>query len=306
MMPPTLSERRRRPADEGYILLFVLGLLVVVATLVLGTSTSLRIDAQLLARKKDDLQDRYLLEGAAHVAAVQLGVTRMVEALQLPPDAPMLRDVELWRTGSGPYSLTLDGRTVEVSLQEAGGLPDANLLTEVEWSRLLLALGAPTPVIAQEWASVIARTRRQLIAMRGGAGFETLRELLEMPLLPREVVEGGTERTPIGLADLVIVGPRSRTVDLDHTPLILFNVLGQVSPEKLQALTRLRAAGPIPQAQAAAWLQGTNLTVGQPAGGTSAVIARMALPSGVTRVAVIAGDNTGFRVVDWPASRASR
>lgn len=300
------SRRRRCRRDQGYVLLFVLGLLVVVATLVLGTSASLRIDAQLLARKKDDLQNRYLLEGAAHTAAVQLSVTRMVDALQLPPDAPLLRDADLWRVGGGPYSLTLDGRRVEISLLDAGGLPDANLLTEVEWSRLLLALGAPTPAAAQEWAFSIGRTRSQLIAMRGGPGFETVRELLELPFLPREIVEGGTERTPLGLADLVVIGPRSRTVDLDNTPLVLFNVLGQVPQEKLQLLSRLRAAGPIPQDQATAWVQGTGLTVAQPAGGASAVIARLALPSGVTRAAVIAGDNTGFRVVDWPASRASR
>lgn len=295
-----------RQAEAGYVLLFVLGLLVVVATLILGTSSSLRIDAQLLARKKEDLRDRYLLEGAAKITAAQLGITRAVDALQLPTNAPLLRDVTLWRSNGGTYSLSLESRKIDVALQDASGLPDANLLTEAEWGRLLLALGAPTPALAQEWASSIFRTRSQLIAMRGGPGFQAQRELLELPLLPRELIEGGTERTPLGLADLVVIGTRSRSVDLDNTPLVLLNALGQVTPEHLQALARLRSSGPIPQAQRDIWLQGTGLTAKRPGEDTSAVIAALTLASGPTRTALIAGDNTGFRVVDWPASRISR
>lgn len=305
MTSPTFP-RPVRQGEEGYVLLFVLGLLVVVATLILGTSSSLRIDAQLLARKKDDLRDRYLLEGAANTTAVRLGITRMVDALQLPADAPLLRDVPLWRPDGSTYSLSLENRTIDVALQDASGLPDANLLTEAEWNRLLIALGAPTPALAQEWASSIARTRSQLIAMRGGPGFQTQRELLDLPILPRELIEGGTERTPRGLADLVVIGTRSRTVDLDNTPLLLLNALGQVTQEHLQALTRLRSSGPIPQAQRDAWLQGTGLTAKRPGDATSAVMAALTLSSGYTRTALIAGDNTGFRVVDWPASRISR
>ena len=305
MTAPVVSSPTPK-GDEGYVLLFVLGLLVVVATLILGTSSSLRIDAQLLAQKKDDLRDRYLLEGAANITAARLGITRMVDALQLPAESPLLRGVPLWRPDGKTYNLTLENRTIDVALQDASGLPDANLLTEAEWSRLLTALGAPTPALAQEWASSITHTRSQLIAMRGGPGFQTQRELLDLPILSRELIYGGTERTPKGLANLVVIGTRSRTVDLDNTPLILLNAMGQITPEHIQTLTRLRSLGPIPQAQRDAWLQGTGLTAKRPGDATSAVIAAMTLSSGSTRTALIAGDNTGFRVVDWPASRVSR
>ncbi|MBX9936016.1 MAG: hypothetical protein K2Y10_05435, partial [Burkholderiaceae bacterium] len=62
-LPHTSYRPRHRSGvrQHGYVLLFALGLLAVVSTLVLGVSASLRLDTQLLAREKDLLQENYAL-----------------------------------------------------------------------------------------------------------------------------------------------------------------------------------------------------------------------------------------------------
>ena len=60
--------------EGGYILLFVLGVLAVVAVLALGMSSTLRLDAQRTVQDKDRLQEEYALKGMAHYTVARLNV----------------------------------------------------------------------------------------------------------------------------------------------------------------------------------------------------------------------------------------
>ncbi|TXH34455.1 MAG: hypothetical protein E6Q94_04630 [Burkholderiaceae bacterium] len=302
---PTHRPQSRR--TRGYVLLFVLGLLIVVSTLVLGTSSSLRIDARLLAHEKDTLQEAYLLEGAARLTAAQLDVTRAMDELRLPVGDTLLRGWEPWRADGSTYNLQIADLGVRVTLDDVSGLPDANALLPAEWERLFMALGAPSRQAAQEWTQAVVQMRSHLLSIRGGSGFSSLQELLSLPILPRPIVEGGSERTPLGLRDLLIVGSGSKTVDLEKTPLILIQSMGQLTDNHVQLLLQLRQEGAIPAATRQAWAQGTGLTVIQPTAQPIAVRAALHLsPDGRgnrSRIAIITSDNTKFRVADMPPPR---
>ena len=302
MMRGAAPTQQRAPRPRGYVLLFVLGLLIVVSTLVLGTSSRLRLDARLLAHDKDALQDEYLLSGAAHLTAAQLDLTKAVDALQPAPGDDMLRGWQPWRADGSRYELPATPAPVQVTLEDVSGLPDANLLQPAEWERLFMALGAPSREAAQEWARAVVQMRGSLLSMRGGSGFNSLQELLGLPALPRSILDGGSERTPLGLRELVIVGSGSKALDLEKTPVILIQALGQVSDSHLQLLLRLRQESPIPAAARQAWVQGTGLTAIQPGAQPRAVRAVLHLGQGAaggrSRIAIITGDNTGFRVAD--------
>lgn len=285
---------------HGYVLLFVLGLLAVVSTVVLAASAGLGIDTRLLAREKSLLQEHYALEGAASYTVAQLAIARAVDALKLDPRDEVLRDWALWRPEGGEQRVEVGGMAVSVQLQDVSGLPDANLLNEQEWQRLLLLAGVPKEAEAKALAAKLLSLREQLAASRGMAGFTSLQELLQWPDFPAAVAYGDNAKDLPGLASVMLVGNKSKRVNLNTTPLSVIQALGtSVSAEQIKRLTALRAAGPIAAQQAQQWLQGTGLAAFPPEAGVTAVLARLRIsPRGPSMVSVIAGENGKFAVVD--------
>jgi hypothetical protein len=295
---------REQYGQHGYVLLFVLGLLALVATVVLGVTVGLRLDAQLLGREKSALQEEYLLRGAARYTALQLGISAAVDALlRLDPNDDILRQWVLWRPSGASYDVTLDNASVSVELEDASGLPDANMLSQQEWERLFLFLGAPTPENARALATKLAALREQLGRVRGiSAGFSSLQELLQWQDIPAAMAYGGTEKTPLGLQHLVVVGTRTKQVNLDKTPLPIMQVLGNVTDEHLKKLATLRKSGPLQASQAQQWLEGTGLTAQPPGTAPTVVRARLRLssapPGGLSLLAVLVSENGAFSVAD--------
>ncbi|EJE53535.1 hypothetical protein PMI14_01687, partial [Acidovorax sp. CF316] len=95
--PQRRAHRAGRAGERGYILLFALGLMAVVTTVVLGVSVSLRLDAQLLAREKEALQEAYVLQSAAAYTALQLGIASAVAGANPPLPEEVRRNWPLWR-----------------------------------------------------------------------------------------------------------------------------------------------------------------------------------------------------------------
>ncbi len=171
----------------------------------------------------------------------------------------------------------------------------------------------PTPAAAQALARKIMVLRERLSGLRGGQpGFTSLQELLQWPGLPAALAQGDGTRGLPGLAALVLVGNGSKRVHLERTPLPVIKALGNnVTDEQLQRLAALRRAGPISAEQAQPWLQATGLTAYPPGTATTAVQARLRVAGsaagGEELVALIAGENGGFAIVDqWLDPGASR
>ena len=250
--------------QQGYVLLFALGLLAVVSTLVLGVSVGLRLDAQLLAREKEQLQEHYALQGAVQYAMAQAAISLAVAALPPDPRHDALRQSARWQFSPTPYQVTVGQQRIEVLLQDGSGLPDANTLTAAEWQRLFVLLGAASPEAAQTLASRVLAFKQELARMRGGAGFASLQELLDWPDIPRQMLSGGSGVEAQGLQDWLVVGTGQKKVHPYATPLPLFKVLGQANDEQLQQLTQWRRAGAVPAAQFQAWVQAAGLTASTP------------------------------------------
>ena len=282
--------RARAPAN-GYVLLFALGLIVVVSTLVLSLTVSLRLDAQLLAREKIALQEEYLMRGAAQYAAAQLGITAAVDALQLDPKTDLVRQWRLWRPSTEGYEITLGAAKLRVTLADVSDLPDANLLSVQQWGRLLQQTGLKSEE-AMRLAEEIVAVRQELAHSRRTAGFSGLDELMHWDQIPRSV------------SRFVVVGTKRIEVNLNSTPEQVLRFLGDVSPDKLQQLAKLRKDGVIPPAQAQAWLQGTGLRERRGANSVLAATARIRMlssaPENRSWTALISGENGIYTVIDQP------
>lgn len=272
--------------QRGYVLLFALGLLAVVSTLVLGVSASLRLDTQLLAREKELLQEQYALQGAVQYAIAQAAISLAIEALPPDPRHEALRQKPRWQFSSTPYSVAVGALQIEVLLEDGSGLPDANTLTAAEWQRLFLLLGATSPEAAQDLANRVLAFKQELARMRGGAGFASLQELLDWPDIPRQMLSSGSGANLQGLQHWLVVGTGQKKVHPYATPLPLFKVLGQASDEQLQQLAQWRRAGAVPTVQFQAWVQAAGLSASSPDAPVLLVRAR------VQRARPVAGGNT--------------
>ena len=255
--------RRDRPhrarAHQGYILLFTLGVLSVISVLVLSMALSLRLDAQLVAKEKTRLQDEYALKGAVQYAVARLNLTALVQR-QLagkPPD-PMTRR-KLWFPGEGPYTLQFAGAQMNVHLQDAGVVPDANLLTEQEWQRLFVELGASNAEVAGAIAKAVVATKLRIARNMGSLGFSSTRELVNTQSLPQHVATGIDSQGRFGMLDLLVVGSELKQLDINRSPLVLFKVLGGFSDSQLSNLQLMRSRGPI------APTEGPKILAGSPA-----------------------------------------
>ena len=302
--PPKFQSQER-----GYVLLFALGLLAVVTTLLLSITVSLRLDTQLLAREKVALQESYVLRGAAHYTAIQLGVASAVAGVRPPLSNESLNRWSLWQPDGKTYEAPLGSARVRVELEDVSGLPDANMLSSQEWERLFLLLGSPTPQTAKVLAAKVIELREQLIRTRSTAGFTSLEELLEWKEISSAFAHGDAEKNTSGLRHYVVVGTRNKEVDLNTTPLPLLQVLGNVSGEHLQRLAKLRQLGPVSPELARQWLLGTGLTAIAQDASPAAVRARLRIASspaqGLTLIALLANDNGNYSIVDQMFDRGT-
>lgn len=299
-----MKRRPAPPSAAGYVLLFVLGILAVVSSLALGVAINLRLDAQLLGHQKTALQEHYLLHAAARLTALQLGLTTLADAQRTAGAATAADDAVrrgLWRPSPAPLTATVEGTAVQVQLQDASGLPDANLLTQPEWERLFMLQGADA-ARAQVLATRVLELRQLLVRTRGGAGFASLQELLDWPELPAAMKNNRADSALPGLGEWLVVGTANRRVNLDTTPLALLQVLGTVGDEQLQRLARLRAAGPLSAQQAQQWLQATGLVAYPPGAPPTVVRARLWVaspaPHASALVVVLSNQNGRFVVAD--------
>ena len=257
-----LRRRVGRPAilvNKGYILLFTLGVLAVISVLVLSMAVSLRLDAQLVGRDKTRLQSEYTLKGAVQYATARLNVTQ-VSLGQLagkPPD-PVARR-KLWFPGEGPYPLEFAGAQLSIQLEDAGVLPDANLLSEPEWQRLLLELGAEDARASGTFAKAIYESKLTIAKSIGSLGFASIQELVNSQSLPRYLTGGVNSQGRFGIHDVLGVGSELKQLDVNRSPPVLFKVLAGFNDSQLGNLQLARARGVI------APIEGQKILFGSPA-----------------------------------------
>lgn len=246
-----------RPSQKGYILLFTLGVLAVVAVLALGMSSSLRLDAQTVGKQKLRWQEQYALNGIVQYAAARISVAAQAKQLAAAkPMEPSARAKQWWPE-EGPYSAEFAGIRATVHFDDAAAIVDANLLTEPEWQRLLLALGAANANAAAGMAKSIVLAKKDIAKRTGAGGFSSVAELLHSQALPQYVVRGVHSEARLALHELVLVGTDKKQLDVNRSPLPLFKVLAEFSDTQIGTLQSMRLRGAISVLEAQRLLAGS-------------------------------------------------
>lgn len=251
--------RRRSARSRGYILLFTLGVLAVISVLILSMTVSLRMDVQLTSREKIRLQDEYTLRGAVQYVIARLGVTFESQRQLAGKSLDDTNRRKLWFPNEGPYFVQLRGTELVVHLDDAGILPDANLLTEQEWQRLIAELDTRGGRSADLLAKTVVESKISISKNRGNGGFTSLAELLGIQTLPQHLTRGENSEGRPGVKDLLVVGTDMKQLEINQSPLILFKVLAGFTDNQVENLKLARSRGLISP------VEGRKMLLGLPA-----------------------------------------
>lgn len=288
--------------NKGYILLFTLGVLVVISVLILSMAASLRLDAQLIGRGKTRLQSEYTLKGAVQYAAARLNVTQatLSQLAGKPPDPVSRR--KLWFASEGPYPLEFSGSQLTVQIEDAGVLPDANLLSEPEWERLFVELGAGEARASGVFAKAIYESKLRIAKGLGSLGFASLQELVNSQSLPRHLTAGVNSQGRFGIHDVLVVGSESKQLDVNRSPLVLFKVLAGFNDSQLGNLQLARTRGEIAPIEGQKILSGSSAKM--MTGKTDMLTVKIYFNngndslSGLMVVALLKLENNTYKVID--------
>ena len=231
--------------SKGYILLFTLGVLVVISVLVLSMAVSLRLDAQLVGREKERLQEEYALLGAVQYAVARLNTTleSQRQAGGKPFDSKSRRN--FWFPDEGPYPINIFGVELVASLEDAGSYPDANLLTERDWQRLFAEMGEIDLQASSALAGVVVRSKLSLAKRSSAGGFTNFRELLSNAGLPQYLTRGSVSSGTPGIIELLAIGTGQKQLEINRSPLALFKVLAGFNDSQIANLQLARSRGTI-------------------------------------------------------------
>jgi len=167
----------------GYILIYVIGILIFLGVVGLGVAYTLRINAQLVLNEKEIIQNDRLLESAVQYTLAQLTKTKMAESVVKAMEPSVAAKLGLWKKGGGLHRVQIQGQDIVILLEDAGDLPDINALTKEEIQRIFESFGA-SAVEAFALADVLVKAREKVGQGRGGSGFATLQQVLSIEAIP--------------------------------------------------------------------------------------------------------------------------
>lgn len=239
-----------KPKNEGYILLFVLGVLSVVAVLALGMSTTLRLDAQRTGYEKTRLQEDYMLQGMVQYTVARLNVGLQAQKQARAQPLEVAERKALWLAEEGPYPIEFAGLAATVQLDDAGIFPDANLLNEIEWQRLFTEWGEKDTKLIASYAKAVLLSKQSIVINQGGMGFTSLNELRHTQALPQRWVRKIHEH--------LVVGTQLKQLEINRTPLHWFKVLAGLDEVQLKALQSTRSRGAIAALDAPQFMAGST------------------------------------------------
>lgn len=237
---------KNKSSGRGFILIYVIGILVFLELVGLGVAYALRVNAQQVVNDKEGVQTELILESAMQFAAAQAIKARLAEPMIATMPKEEAAKVVLWKMGMGPYLANIHGRDVQIHLEDGGDLPDINALTKEDIQRIFRALGAREDESAT-LAEALVKAREIVGRVRGASGFATMDQVLELEFLPARYKfggvpeDGGKAEAMPGLFQLVTVGTGMRSVSLNTAPLPVIGALCSADVAKLEKFAAARA-----------------------------------------------------------------
>jgi hypothetical protein len=226
--------------DGGFILLYVLAVMIILGGLALTVAYRERIGIELVHNVVDGVRDEYALRSALGLTEAQLELGDKLDPLEKVKD-PVAERADRWRDGDR-RTVTIGDSKVVIALHALPPVPDFNLFDENDITRLFVAMGFGQE-LAQSYAKIV------LAAKPPGSGYPDRAALTHIDVIPPEVLgkldagdSGDGAHTLVGLVD---VGSGRKFIDLNRTPLPVIAALSGLSMEKLETLRKLRQAGPV-------------------------------------------------------------
>lgn len=234
---------KAKTSQGGFILIYVIGILVFLELVGLGVAYALRVNAQQVTNDKERLQNELILNSAMQFAAAQAIKARLVEPTVAQMPKEQAERLVLWKMG-GIYLANIHGRDVEVYLDDAGDLPDINALTKEDFQRIFRALGGREDEVAM-LAELLVKAREIVGRARGASGFATMEQFLDLDFIPARYKFGGVNeqsgKAEPGLAQLLSVGTGSRSVGLNTAALPVIAVMCGADAGKMEKFATMRA-----------------------------------------------------------------
>ncbi|MHB9117869.1 MAG: hypothetical protein ACYC2R_06315 [Burkholderiales bacterium] len=294
--------------QSGYILIYVIGILIFLGLTALGVAYVLRINAQQVVNEKEALQNEYILQSAVQYTFAQLikGSSPLAAAevrAMAPGDAAR---IAMWKMGGGPYSVEIQGKEVEIAVEDAGDRPDLNALTNEELQRIFRALGAPEDE-AVAYVDAIAKAKILATRERDGTGFGSLDQVLNLDAIPERYRYGtkpaaDSEQIPQpGLAQLVTIGTGLRIVNLNKAPLQIIAALTGADAGQMEKFAAARKSQPLTLADAVAIFgEAARKSLQEGASTLYRIRVKLAQPGHTYEATAIAvPDGSGFKIQSY-------
>jgi hypothetical protein len=222
-----LTIQRRHLAQGGYVAVYVIAIIVLMAGVVL--------EATRFIREKSALA-RHSSERIAATTRIQAAQQLLKARLEIHWTKSYLQRASLVDLASLQQAIMLiDNTEIMVSAEDAELRPDANLLNAEEWQRLLVAYGLPSA----EAADLVQRLLLHKNGLTAGK-FSRLAELVDFPFLPSAIVTGKANLPP--WRDLLAVGHSSKRLHVRDTPLPLFQAILGAGPEQIDRWKDIRSS----------------------------------------------------------------
>ena len=296
---PRVRCLRAAPEERGYILLFTLGVLSVIAMLTLSVATAVRLEARSLADSKTKLQLEYALLGAVHHGLAQLGDSLS----KVTKDSGQSR-TDTSNKPNGPpklvFDLGLNGFELRGVSQDASLLPDGNLLSKDEWIRLAKVLGADEAA-AGVFAEAVLQEKKATELVTGKQGFRSIKEIVGSNTLSLPLMRGAFNSQGLSLTDLIVIGTQKKQLDINESALVMFKILANFSNPQLVRLDTLRSRGAVSDAETTQLLSGSGVQVRSEVSNFLRLKVENTGPIGVKSqgiVALIKREGDVFQVVD--------
>lgn len=251
-------------AQRGYILIFVLAILLFLVGTVTGAAYALRLGAQEGHQQREQLRAEFRLRGALHYALAQFALRAATSTARAPAAGIAASERKEppqpgWPLEESSQSLRIDGIEVEIAIEDPGGIADANALDERMWSDYFAELLHMPPAEAQRLGAALIAWKERVGRTNGRSGFASIDEMLMLDALPASVRYGGpaagddleaVSQGLQGFADLFMVGTGERVFDVNRAALPLLAAATGAGADRLAAYDAARQRGPLSVAAA--------------------------------------------------------
>ncbi|OGA49733.1 MAG: hypothetical protein A3G25_05335 [Betaproteobacteria bacterium RIFCSPLOWO2_12_FULL_63_13] len=248
-------------AQRGYILIFVLAILLFLVGTVTGAAYALRLGAQEGHQQRERLRAEFRVRGALHYALAQFALAAATPAPAAGKSANDQNEQPRpgWPLEESSQSLQIDGIEVEVAIEDPGGIADANALDEHMWTDYFAELLHAPSAEARRLGAALVAWKERVGKTNGRGGFASIDEMLMPDALPVSARYGGAaagddadaaSQGLQGFADLFMVGTGERVFDVNRAALPLLAAATGAGADRLAAYDAARQRARLSLAEA--------------------------------------------------------